>query len=347
MKRMMLVLSMAGLLLEATLADAEPRTHGEIRGIVEAVVDTEYCGTAMMNGINSTTALCGESPIAGVGFVRLEEEEWRPVLLAMAREEFEKCQDAMTNLSENVREARDALAASLEARRPKQEVDTAHRALLTAEHTLNQRLEKLQRMLPALGRADGDDADLDAFLKRVVQECPRECDALNTGIQSAVARALLTQRAGACKELGEWIRDTYGLESAEHVMFCRSLFNNAGLIRTDSELGIVARYLLSSVELAKDYGFCHSFDMYAKDDLPGWKGSLQRKRLAERFPNEPLPRFRHWDEEKQEMVDGDVIQAMLPLLLANSATEELAKEESDLTDLRNVYGDWTEETPEE
>lgn len=67
--------------LAVTLANAEQRTHDEIKSIVEAVIETEYCGTAMMNGINSTTALYGESPIAGVGFVRLEEEEWRPVLL--------------------------------------------------------------------------------------------------------------------------------------------------------------------------------------------------------------------------------------------------------------------------
>ena len=45
---------------------------------------------------------------------------------------------------------------------------------------------------------------------------------------------------------------------------------------------------------------------------PGWKGSLQRRRLAERFDNEKL---------------------------RSRAAAELAADEKELTDLREVYGE--------
>ncbi len=52
--RMCCVASMCG-----TWAVAEGRTPDEVRSILETAVDTEYCGTAMMEGINRFSALQG------------------------------------------------------------------------------------------------------------------------------------------------------------------------------------------------------------------------------------------------------------------------------------------------
>ena len=321
----------------------------EIRAIVQAVVETEYCGSAMMDGVNHTAALGGTSPVPGRGFVRLEEAQWRPVVLVMAREEFAQRQEEWAELLENVRRTSDALSACRTSRASRAERDTALDVYNRASRALNHPLAKFNRMLVLLGSTGETDEALDAFLERVVKECPPECDTLDTGILVWVRRTLREQRSERCFELGRWIREKWGFESAQHGRFCRTLFASMSeLPRSDSERGKIARYLLDAVEHYERYESCWGFDMDAASNLPGWKGSLQRKRLAERFRDEPARGgTSHWDEETREYVRDSPRQRDVDLMLWSRAAAELATEDAELTDLREVYGDWTKERDDE
>lgn len=339
------VTCMATLAFAETMAASPARNADEIRDIVADVLGTEYCGTAIMDGVDQTAALAGNAPVAGRGFVRVEEAEWRPVVLGMAKEEFARRLGETPELVENIHNARAALSACKAARASHAEQEEALGVYLRATRELNRRFEKFGRMLVLLGDTGERDEEVDAFLERVVKECPQECDALSTGILAWVRRTLREQRAERCLELGRWIREQWGFESPQHGMFVRTLFPGLGeLCRSDSERGAVARYLLAAVEHYEHHGFCRGFDMYASDYLPGWTGSLQRKRLAARFRNESvLSGTTHWDDERREYVPDVPTQRDVEKMLWSRAASELSAKDTDLTDLREVYGDWTKE----
>ena len=80
----------------------------------------------------------------------------------------------------------------------------------------------------------------------------------------------------------------------------------------------------------------------AAEAIPGWIGSVQRRRLAARFPDEPLPRHKFFYLDTNEIVEGDIDERRIPQMLNRLAAAELAADESELTDLREVYGDWTQ-----
>ena len=50
--------------------------------------------------------------------------------------------------------------------------------------------------------------------------------------------------------------------------------------------------------------------------------------------------FRHCHLGIRETVEREVIESMVPMMLTRRAAAELAADESELTDLREVYGDW-------
>lgn len=311
-------------------AVAGGRTPDEVRSILETAVDTEYCGTAMMEGINRFSALQGDAPTEGLGFVRLEEKEWRPELVAMAKEEFETIQ------------------AGLEAQHSQAKDSATDERAQEIARDLNQRWQRLQRMLPLLGRTEGEDAEVDALLERIVRDSPSDADALSTGIRVWVLQAIRSQHADRCPAMGAWIREKWGLASLQHFEFYRSLFTGLALCRSDSERGEIARYLLALAEQFDRHEFGVTFDQYAATDLPGWEGSLQRKQLALRFADEPVKgRLFHYNAETGEKIVHAPTQRDVENMLWSRAAAELATEDSALTDLREVYGDWAQKAEEE
>lgn len=331
-----------------TWAVAEGRTPDEVRSILETAVDTEYCGTAMMEGINSFSALQGDAPAEELGFVRLEEEEWRPVLLKMAEDELCRCLGNAKTLAADIRRAQQEIAQCIETHGTQEERERLNGVRFRTSRVLDEVTESLQNMLPLLGRAEGGGDEVDLFLERVVHECPPEASAFLTAVRAGVRRTLRRQNATRCLELGSWIRDTWGIESDEHWDFCLSLLISWNLCENELGQGTVVRYLLNTIEQANSYKFCNGFDMYAEEELVGWKGSLQRRRLAERFRNEPARGgCLLWNAEKREYEFTEPTERDIALMLWSRAAAELAANESELTDLREVYGDWAQKEENE
>lgn len=341
--RMCCVASMCG-----TWAVAEGRTPDEVRDILEDVLSTEYCGTAIANGLGVGSALKGLSPVEGRGFITVAEEEWRPVLLKMAEDELCRCLENAKTLAADIRRAQQEIAQCIETHGTQEERERLNGVRFRTSRVLDEVTESLQNMLPLLGRAEGGGDEVDLFLERVVHECPPEASAFLTAVRAGVRRTLRRQNATRCLELGSWIRDTWGIESDEHWDFCLSLLISWNLCENELGQGTVVRYLLNTIEQANSYKFCNGFDMYAEEELVGWKGSLQRRRLAERFRNEPARGgCLLWNAEKREYEFTEPTERDIALMLWSRAAAELAANESELTDLREVYGDWAQKAEEE
>lgn len=286
------------------------RTQEEIRAVLNGVLATEYCGSAMVDGMDAGTAIRGESPVEGMGFVQVEESEWRPVLLEMAENEWEHC---LPSIGEDWDEA-----------------------LLDRETSL------FRRMLVLLGCSAEADAGVDELMDRVVQEMPCKSLAWNIGVRARTRRALRRQETGRCVEFGEWVCGRWGNESPEHYKFLASLFDGMELCRTDGAKKEIVDYLLDCAGRIEKYGCACVFDMHAEDCLPGWKGSVQRRRLAERFKDEPVHAGTLvWDEKREKYVSNPVVSPNdAAQMLWSRAAAELAADEEALTDLREVYGEW-------
>lgn len=157
--------------------------------------------------------------------------------------------------------------------------------------------------------------------------------------------------AGAerCVALGRWMAERRGVESRLLCQYRRVLLTK-GLAQCKGEesYAALARHALQLVEEYQDANNCRMFDKQAVEGgLKGWVGSMQRRQLAARFPDEPIPRFQYFDATKQEMVYGEAIESLLPFMLNRRAASELAAGEDELTDLKQVYGDWTKDRTDE
>ena len=282
----------------------------EMREVLELIIDTEYCGDATMEGVTQAAALRGNAPVEGIGFVRPTEEDAVAVLCEMATEEFER------------------LSAS------------------GAIHTVAD-IGRLWKMIALLGTAKTGQSDVLAVLWQMARQTTGEWE---RNVFSAISRVWIDLTIGhgssKCLELGRYFQESRGVDSKEFWRYIDALgrcdaFGRCPTARDSIELSrflIQASEVCERKETAGHIDHCAAGDFYfhpADDDpwtngrpkqgLPGWKGSIQRKHLAERFTG-------------SDAVIADSLKVR--------AAAELAADESELTDLREVYGDWTQKEEE-
>lgn len=320
------------------VAETEGRT---VREAVDALLATRYCGTAAFDGMGLATAIRGETPIAGGDGFDVPEEEWLPVLLEMTAEELEACKRDTADDISGIRQ-REAAGAKRDANNTSDNEDAKY--LWAAYERVQARASKLATMVNCLQFTDGGTDGVLNMLERVGVECPGECDVSHWVIDSIVNKACRCGKYTRCLEFGRRCRDLHGPGCYEEWKLCCNL-GNFGLPMLDAESARreCYRYMMEVSETLGSLYFAREFDEMAEKVIPGWVGSVQRRRLAARFPNEPLPRRQSWDYDRQEFVEGEIDELRIPQMLNRRAAAELAANESELTDLREVYGDWSEE----
>ena len=155
---------------------------------------------------------------------------------------------------------------------------------------------------------------------------PPEFD-IFTDVNSAIVdKACRDGESGRCADLGRWYREQFGVGSEqEWNLACRFARSGLPTLVDETERASGFRYLLEYGDTLGTDEFAQYFDGLAVDFVPGWTGSLQRKHLAERVENHS--------------------EGTNPMSFR--AASELAAKDSELTDLRQVYGDWTKEKAEE
>ena len=170
---------------------------------------------------------------------------------------------------------------------------------------------------------------------RMAQEAPEGSGAWSPASGAWILLVCSSDTPERFVELGDWYLANRGPDSAEFTRFCTGLWMQHSACG-DAERSLkraIEKYLIASAEKFQNAYNVAIFDVYAVGDthfqhypgLEGWVGSLQRRRLAEKFPN--------------ALVKGTNT-------LASRAAAELAADEKDLTDLREVYGAWEEEGEE-
>ena len=334
MKRSVVSFAAAALALAIPAAGAVPRSAGELAGgVAEAegvpktraangrgtemraflsrVVNTEYCGDAIMGGLSQGGTLHGNAPVSGGGFVRPAEEDWVPVLAEMALEEF-------------------------------------HRLAKGGDLRSIEDIGRLWNMVNLLGEAKECRSDALDALRTMAEEASSAWDSVFYTALSCAWINLTLEHDGARKslELGRLFKNGKGVDSREFKWFVDALSRCDAFAKctTGGELSEMAQFIVEASEQCREPMTAHFIERTAVgnyyhypdgDDplafgqpmigLAGWEGSLQRKHLAERFEN-------------PETGTGP---------LHTSAASELSAKDSDLTDLREVYGDWTKDGEEE
>jgi hypothetical protein len=316
-----------------------PIIHGrgpEMREMLERILDTEYCGDAMMEGVTQAAALRGEAPVGGVGFVRLDEEDWPVVLVEMAEEEF---------------------------------------ARLLQEGRLHSVAEvgRLWSMIELLDTTSGNATPILCFFRKMAEQATPKWESVLFMALGYAWIDLTIEKEGAAKslELARIFEASCGADSMPCRIFLQQLgrCDAFGRCKTPGDLAVLSRFVLERAErcpledearaidsVASGEAYCHHAegnpDPLAFGEphmgVPGWKGSLQRKRLAERFKDEPAkPGIYRIDPNTGERVAIPIRQRDIDRMIWSRAASELATEDSELTDLRQVYGDWTKEKAEE
>ena len=269
----------------------------QMRSIVKSLIDNDFCGDAIADGVTASAAARGEAPIAGIGFAKLAEEDFTAVAIELAEEEL----------------------AGLLAKQQ------------THEPVNVMRLSKIICLL--------DDTtvlrdEVLGVLRRIAEQSSPEWDSMLaywTG-GAWIQLTIETQGAEKCLEIGRLFQTTRGVDSPEFCKFIWALETRHAFAkcRTDEDVSVLLRFLVDASETCQSYGTAYMIDQTAMGDVLyvpavsdttgrskakvwGWQGSVQRRRLAERFNRGKLS--------------------------ANAAVE-LAADEKDLTDLREVYGAW-------
>ena len=301
-----------------------------MRAMLEHILDTEYCGDAMLEGVTQAAALRGEAPVDGVGFVRLAEEDWPAVLAEMTEEEV-RCM--------------------LQEGKMKSGAEVRH----------------LCNMISLLGSTKENVDEVLQLLRQMAGQTTPEWDSLLLRALSCAWIHLTLERIGAQKalELGRYWGDARGVDSRELKVFVYSLgiCNAFEECKTDEDRAEMARFMGEMSERCTTGDTALVIDKISaggeffhpnpvSDDssafgppyagAPGWIGSLQRRRMAERFLDWRPPRFRR-DQETGNLVAAPPTPQDVQNMLAARAATELAADEKDLTDLREVYGAWEED----
>lgn len=276
----------------------------DVRRVLESVLSTEYCGDAIVAGVTQANALRGNAPIDSAGFVRVDEEDWPVVLGEMALEEF---------------------------RRQQGEADLHNMA----------KIGRLLNMIVLLGRANGNPDPAFSALLAMAEKSDSRWDATFFRALSCAWINLSLDGGGASKilELGKFFVSRQGVDSPEFWCFVDALDLCDAFARcpTEDSRAEIARFMCKASERCEKRETAFFIDRsaagghyyYPSDDDPlafgkpktglaGWKGSVQRRRLAARF-------------ESGEDDGGP---------LHDRVSAELSAKESELTDLKQVYGDW-------
>ena len=307
-----------------------------VREALDVLLATEYCGTATSEGMGLSSAIRGESPVSDDGVFDVPEEEWLPVLLEMAGEELEACKrDTAADIAEIRR-----LEATSELRGNSDDERT--RNLWKALRRVEGRGYKLMKMVSCLKSAEGGTEQVLDMLERIGLESPPELRIATAVSISMVNKAFRDGQFARCLEFGRRCREIHGPDNDQEgwISFALGTFGLPTLSQ-ESDRQVCYRYLLEYSETIGNIYRARTFDGMARRMIPGWVGSVQRRRLASRFPDEPLSCVRYCHNGQQ------VEEIMEPFMLNRQAEAELAAKESDLTDLREVYGDWTQKAEEE
>ncbi len=313
-----------------------------IREVLDVLLATEYCGEVMMDGWDMSTAIRGESPISDDSVFDVPEEAWLPVLLEMAGEELEACKrDTVEDIAgirrwEAAGEIRD------------NSDDEGSRFLWKAHWRVQGRRNKLMKMVICLQYAEGGTQEVLDILERIGLESPPEFDlALRVAI-SFVRKACRDGQFTRCLEFGRRCRNPNGPGNDQEWEICHEVGHYAlPRLKEESDRRNCYQYMLEFAETVSNIYIARGFDEMALGAIPGWAGSLQRRLLAARFPDEPIPHHMSYNMNTKELVVGEIDESELPKLLNHRAAAELAADESDLTDLREVYGDWAQKAEEE
>ena len=312
-----------------------PITHGrgpEMRKMLEAILDTEYCGDAMMEGVTQAAAIRGEAPVEGPVFGGLDEEDWPVVLLEMADEEFER---------------------------------------LLQEGKLHSvaDVERLWSMIEMLGTTRVDATPILAFFHKMAEQATPKWDSVLFLALGYAWIDLTIEKEGAVKslELARVFEASCGADSMPCRVFLDQLArcDAFGRCKTPDGLAMLSRFVLERAEKCSKESEAQAIDRIAAGEayyhheegnpdpfawgaphmgVPGWKGSLQRKRLAERFKDEPAkPGSYQIDPNTGEWIAAPIRPRDIDRMIWSRAATELATADADLTDLRQVYGDWTKE----
>jgi hypothetical protein len=299
----------------------EVRGESEVRAFLEDVLQTRYCGDAMVEaGLGPMAALEGKAPVGNRGFAKADEADWFPVALAMAREEMERLRQA------------DADGQGGEAS-----------------------LARLAGLAELLARSSGHREEALGFLAPLATE---EWEGVPGGLADRLGRDsggywewwlrqsdLATEEGvGKCLALVKEYVARRGADAKGNHEFC-VLALRYGMARCGTREGTaaLARHVLWSMERFPTHLQCKILDSAAVEGgFEGWRGSLQRRRLAERFIGEKAPLMPVWHDETHSFAQEPTEQSRNSLL-SRRAAMELAAEEKDLTDLREVYGDWRED----
>ena len=326
------------LLVGAGLAVCGARLYaapsGTALAAVSRVLELRPCGHTLTAGWRPTRELSASG---------ISESDWACAAGFLAEEELNRWTSG--DLATEVEKARHYRHIWKESRNETESNEAGTRAV-ELERELRLKGTKLRRLAAVLRKTNEHKPEVFLVLGRIAREAPEESKATGPARTAWVHLALADSEPGRFKELGNWILESRGPDSPELLDFCHALWKE-GLPpvndRSDNAIE-VARWLLSVAERfqspvsAVDFDKCASGEAYCDRSalssdakqlpgLPGWNGSLQRKHLATRF-------------EKSEDDAG-------ALLLRSRTSAELAVKDSDLTDLRQAYGDWTKEKTEE
>ena len=339
MKKEKWIGALVGLLLLTCIARGDGLERKELRDILEGVVSTEYCGTAAEQGFGTTTAIRGLSPVQGRGFVHIEEADWGPILLEMAAEELTRCGEATRGALDTIRTESAILERGRRNGMPEDEQDQHCKAIADANNEVQFAIARLPRMLALLRQMESEREGVLRMIGRIARECPPEYNINREANGAWICQTLKTDDVGECLELGKWYRAEKGKGSNEEIDFCRQLVNALPDCKTEESYRQAARYVLEAMEDCGNYPQCNGFDMFASKQLRGWVGSRQRKRMAGRFLDWRPHRYSYnlkTGERTEEPPTPEDIAAMF----TTRAAAELAADEEDLTDLREVYGEW-------
>jgi len=289
-----------------------------IRQILVDVLSTEYCGTAISDGLGIDTAMNGQSPVPGHGFVKLTEEEWGPVLLEMARAEVDQY-----------------ITAS--QKRPS--------STASQQNTANADTVRLSRMMALMQTMTHHQEESLEIIERIALECPQTGGLVKNAMLAWMRSTLPNGQVERCLQLASEFRRQRGENSDTEWEFC-CLLLHPGLEWCDSQKSkaSVSEWLLEKVEQCEDYARCRRFEGEAAAHMEGWIGSLQRKRLAERFKDEPARgSFVEWNAQTGKWERTPPTASDIADMLSSRASAELVADESSLTDLKKTYKAETQE----
>ena len=294
---------------------AVPTWGGEVREAVERVL--------------GVVPICSQTAAAWAPAKQLRAEgfgdcEWVEAAAQIAEEDVAVCSNG--NMVLEMEALRSGTAGS---------GGNGAERLRELEHRLESAQDRLGRLAGLLGEAGECQDEALRTLELVAQPSPGKSFAHFICV-AWVRLTLNSEHPERFSELGQWYLEKQGADSREFTWFCDALWRAYPACRREGNpVGqAIGRYLLSAAEKIREPYFALHFDQCASGQgwstgrprqhqpvnwLPGleeWEGSLQRRRLAERFADDTV--------------------------LCTRAAAELAADEKDLTDLREIYGAWEE-----